>query len=703
MVVYREPYESLKSSGSAAEKRLRTGLLVGRLQVVFHATYHSLSCNCASQLSDDANNTYGVSMKSIARINYLAKTIGVGLSVQFGCAALLLVLVLGLRFQSRKASASDLPARVALDNVADAAKAPGQLADNSRGVSQSSADPQKANQAVADYVFLNGKILTVDSKETVTEALAVRANRILAVGNNAAIREMVGESTKIIRLNGKTVVPGLIATHCHAIGVGRNALQRPYVELRSIGEIQDWIRGQARQLPEGRWIRVPRADITRLQERRHPTPAELDQACTTHPIIFNAARKNVLNSLGFRIAGITRETDTISGGQVVRDAEGNPRLIAGGDGFLAKFLPRQEFTQRETLSALKQVHQKYNQLGITSVFERATNLDGYRIYESLRANGDLSVRATLTIRQQFRSGDQVDAFSKQLGLKTGDGDDWLRVGPLKITVDGGIHWGTTFLREPYGEKRINFYALNGIEDVSYRGSLRYSTDQMQEIFAAGHRLGWQMCTHVTGDAGVDRVLEALEAVNKRFPINNRRFTLTHAYFPISDSIQRAKQLGVCVDTQSALYYKDSDAIAEVYGREWAERFIGIGDWIHGGVPTAINGDHMIGLDPNRSMNAYNPFLMLYVAVSRKNQGGRVYGARQKISRLEALRCLTTTAAYLSFDENKKGSLEPGKLADLAVLDRDYLTCPEKDILTTNVLLTMVDGKVVYRQPNSRNK
>ena len=124
----------------------------------------------------------------------------------------------------------------------------------------------------------------------------------------------------------------------------------------------------------------------------------------------------------------------------------------------------------------------------------------------------------------------------------------------------------------------------------------------------------------------------------------------------------------------------------------------MGDWILGGVPTAINGDHMIGLDPNRSMNAYNPFLMLYVAVSRKNQGGRIYGQRQRISREEALRCVTTSAAYLSFDEDKKGSLEVGKLADLAVLDRNYLTCAESDILTSKVLLTMIDGKIVYQQP-----
>ena len=560
------------------------------------------------------------------------------------------------------------------------------------------ANSEKAQQRAADFVFLDGKVLTVDPKNTVTQAVAVSSNRILAVGSNETIRQLIGERTKVILLDGKTVIPGLIATHCHAIGVGRNALRGPYVELTSISQIQEWIRNEAGQLPAGRWIRVPRADITRLKERRHPTPAELDEATTTHPVVFNAARKNVLNSLAFKLAGISRQTDSILGGKVLRDDAGNPRLIAGGDGFLSKFFAQQQFTQEETLTALKQVHSRYNRLGITSIIERAVNLEGYRIYHALHASNMLSVRTTLTIRQQFRSGGEVQAFTDKIGLKTGDGDDWIRVGPLKITVDGGIHWGTTFLREPYGQKRFDFYALNGVEDVDYRGNLRYSIEQMRQIFAEGHRLGWQMCTHVTGDAGVDRVLEALQQVHRNFPIHDRRFTLTHAYFPARDSIQKAKRLGVCVDTQCSLYYKDSDAIAEVYGREWAERFIGVGDWIRGGVPTAINGDHMIGLDPNRSMNAYNPFLMLYVAVSRKNQGGRIYGQQQRISREEALRCVTTSAAYLSFDEDKKGSLEVGKLADLAVLDRNYLTCAESDILTSKVLLTMIDGKIVYQQP-----
>jgi predicted amidohydrolase YtcJ len=220
---------------------------------------------------------------------------------------------------------------------------------------------------------------------------------------------------------------------------------------------------------------------------------------------------------------------------------------------------------------------------------------------------------------------------------------------------------------------------------------------MRDIFREGHKLGWQMCCHVTGDAGVDSVLEALSLADAQFPLADRRFTLTHAYFPARDSIALARRLGVCVDTQSYLYYRDSEAIASVYGTRWAERFIGLGDWIQGDIPTAINSDHMIGMDPNRAMNSYNPFLLMEIAISRINDAGNLYGRNQRISRQEALRCYTSTAAYLGFEEDRKGSLEVGKLADLVVIDRDFQACPVDQIKNIRVLQTMIDGKFVYER------
>ncbi len=544
----------------------------------------------------------------------------------------------------------------------------------------------------AEVVLLGGKVLTMDSQNRIVSAVAIRDGRIMDTGTDEKISRLQSPRTKIVQLGGATVIPGIIAAHCHAVGVARSELDQPHVELLTIAQIQQWIRERAQTLPAGTWIRVPRADITRLKERRHPTSNELDRACSTHPVIFTAARKSALNSVGLKSIGIKDGSDSIPGGEVVRTSDGRV-LISGGNAHLRSIIPRPKHSPEEVEASLRSVHRHYNAIGITSIFERAGGVDDFLRYRKLHSDGNLTVRMTQTFRSGFRSAQDVVAYTELLGMKTGDGDDWVRVGPLKITVDGGIHWGNTYLREPYGKKRTEFYVH---KDPSYRGDLNYTVPKMSELFLAGHRLGWQWCCHVTGDAGVDAVLDALQAVHREHPdIASRRFSLTHAYFPAPDSISRAKKLGVCVDTQASLYFKDSAAIAEFYGNDWASRFIGLGDWIRGGIPTAIAGDHMLGLDPNMSMNAYNPFLMLHVAVTRRNREGHVYGVHQRVSRLDALRCLTMMPAYLSFAEATSGSLEKGKLADLAVLDRDYLNCTEDEIATIKVVKTMIDGRFVY--------
>ena len=318
----------------------------------------------------------------------------------------------------------------------------------------------------ADTVLTGGKIITADSQDRIVEALAIKDGRVAAVGSAAEMAKRIGPRTKVIRLAGKTVVPGLIETHCHPLGAGRAALTQEYVELASVAELQDWIRKAAAKIPPGTWIRTPRTDITRIAERRHPTPAELDDACRTHPVVFTAARKHALNTLGFKLLGITRENPRLEGARVILDDQGNPAILVGGDAQIRKLIPATEFTDEQTRDALVKVLGVYNSVGITSIFDRANSLQGYRTYEALRDEGRLTVRTTVTFRSQFRSGEDVEKYVTQLGLKPGDGDQWVKPGPLKITVDGGIHWGNTFLREPYGEKRVAFYRL---QDPEYRG------------------------------------------------------------------------------------------------------------------------------------------------------------------------------------------------------------------------------------------
>lgn len=542
----------------------------------------------------------------------------------------------------------------------------------------------------ADLVLLGGKIVTVDPQGRVCQAVAVGGGRIMAVGNDVEISRRVGPATKVVQLKGKTVLPGLIESHVHAAGVARNSLGEPYVQLGSIAEIQEWIRKKAARTPRGTWIKVPRNDMTRLVERRHPTPAELDAACTTHPVAYETARKWALNSMGLKLAGLEDPAKLPRGVKIIRDASGKPLVASGLD--MRRFLPAQpECSREEWLAALVRLFGIYNTVGITSVYERASDLEGYKLLGEAIAR-TRSIRATVAFRRTMRTAGDVERFVHELGLRPREGDEWLRAGPLKMAIDGGIHWGTTNLSEPYGPRRAAFYRL---DDPSYRGDFYAKEEELREVITAAHRLGWQVCVHVTGDGGIARVLGVLEASDRDAPLRPRRFTITHAYFPTAALAARAARLGVCVDTQPYLYYKDSEAMAEVYGPAWAERMIGLGIWQRGGVRVAINSDHMIGLDPDRAMNSFNPFLAMGIAVRRVNQQGHTYGPAQRVDRLAALRMVTAEAAWLGFHEGEVGSLEPGKLADLVVIDRDFLSCPEEQMAATKVLTTVVDGRVVW--------
>lgn len=547
----------------------------------------------------------------------------------------------------------------------------------------------------ADTVFLHGRVLTLDSEERSAEALAVRDGRLLAVGRDEEVEKWVGPQTAVVDLQGRMVLPGLIETHCHSIGAARAALAADYQELRSLAEIQDWVRRRAAEVPEGQWIEVPRNEITRLRERRFPTPEELDAATTRHPVLFVSVTKSVLNTAGWNALGVTREGDAVSGGEVVVE-NGRPVLMRGGQAALRALMPQPPAPSPAALRAkLRELHTVYNSVGLTSIFERATDRAGFDLFRDLAAQGELSTRVRATFRFAAKDAAGVERHVQSLGLKPGEGDDWVRATCLKITVDGGIHWGTTWLSEPHGAKRTAFYRNT---DPAYTGTQSYTEAQMREIFGTANRLGWPISAHVTGDGGALAVLRAVEAVVAEQPsMRDRRFNLIHCYFPDAAMVALARRVNAGVDTQGYLYYRDADFIARIYGPQWAERFIGLGEWVRGGVPVGLNSDHMIGLDPDHAMNSFNPFLMLWLAVARRDDQGRVHGAHQKLGRLDALRTLTTWAAWLSFDEDRLGSLETGKLADFVVIDRDYLACPEAEIRDIRVLRTVVGGRTVWQR------
>ena len=545
----------------------------------------------------------------------------------------------------------------------------------------------------ADVALLNGQIVTADERFSTAAALAIRDGRFIAVGSNDEVRRYVSKATRVIEGRGRTVVPGLIDTHVHALEVAAAEAVQPFRNIRSISELQEWIRSRVGRGRTSNWIWTPRVYPTRLREHRFPTRAELDAAAPEHAVIVDGAYAFVLNTAALRAAGITRDTPNPPGGEIVKDGTGEPTgLLRNVRGMLAPFRPD---ASPITVDGLERVHQQYLAAGITSVIERGASLEGFQTYRALEGARRLRVRATVTIRIP-RPDDQreVERFIRGLPFAFADGTDWLKAGPLKIVVDGGILLGTSFMRKPYGLGARQLYA---VDDPEYRGFLTLTPEQIASAIATGHRLGWQMVAHVTGDAGVDVVLDAIEAAQKENPDRNRRHTLIHAYFVNKESAARAARLGVLVDTQPAWYYKDADALAEGLGHDRLAHFIGLRTLRESGVTVAINTDHMFGLDANDAMNPFNPFLTMYTAITRRTEAGRVIDETESVSRQEALRMMTSNAARFSFDEKNRGSIEVGKLGDFVVLDDHFLTCPAERVRSIRSDLTVVGGRVAYER------
>lgn len=561
------------------------------------------------------------------------------------------------------------------------------------------------NLPPADLVVLNASVLTVDSDFSIAEAFAVRDEMFVEVGTDEEIRNYIGEQTRVIDAEGKTVIPGLIESHVHATSVVRReyATPHPFQQLGSISEIQEWLRTEVDKTPQENWIPLPRVDVTRIREGRIPNRTELDEAAPDHPAVFIwqfADRQvQVLNSAALEDAGITRNTTPPEGCTIERSEDGDPTgVLENCEELTSRFLPSREIPEERYHDDLERLLGYYNKVGITSIFERGSNPEGYRTYQRLREQDRLPVRVTVTMYiESDGTVEGTEEAIRSFPVSHGDGDEWVRVGPLKLRIDGGILYGSAYMREPYGEDALAFYEF---DDPEHRGALLISPENIENMIRAGYNLDWQMSAHVTGDAGVDVVLDAVETVQEDLQARDRRFTLIHAYFANQETAERARQLGVGIDTQPAWFYKDGDALARVLEEERMEEFIGLQTWQNEGVVITINSDHMQGFGPDRSLNPYNPFLTMYTGITRRTEGGQVIAPHQRVSREDALRMMTIDAAWFSFEEERKGSIETGKLGDFAILSHDFLNCEEEQIKDIRSVLTVVGGNVVYEDESS---
>ena len=553
----------------------------------------------------------------------------------------------------------------------------------------------------ADLIVRNAKVLTVDAKFTVAGAVAVRGGKVVAVGAADDVMKTRGEKTRVIDAGGRTVLPGLYDSHVHPVGAALSEAGEPVPVLRSIPEIQDHIRRKAAVTPKGNWIVIRYAFPTRLKEARFPTTAELDEVSPDHPVLYHAGPAGVANSVALKASGVTRNTKNPPAGLVEKDPEtGEPTGMLRNAYGVLKGVPGggENVSPEKRREAVKKLLSLYNQHGLTSIADRNAGRSDLDTYLGLQKAGELTIR--VNVARSFGSTGTRDEIARRLddlpgtdgrGGPTGAGDEWVRVGPIKLFLDGGMLNGSAYMREPWPKGDTHQI----IRD-DYRGLLFIAPEQLKVIAEEAARRKWQVTAHTAGEGAMDVLLDAYEFVDRLTPIKELRFCVTHANFPSRNNLERCNTLGVCADVQPAWLWKDGAAQRRILGADRMRWFQPYKTWLE---YTTIGGgsDHMLRYDPFDSTNPWSPWLGMWVAVTRRVEGGGVLMPSEALTREQAVRLYTINNAYLHHEEREKGSLEIGKLGDLIVIDRDVMTCPVDEIRDIKVLYTIVGSKVVYER------
>jgi predicted amidohydrolase YtcJ len=550
----------------------------------------------------------------------------------------------------------------------------------------------------ADTILINGKIITVDKNFTIADAVAISKDKILAVGSTNKIRKFTGRLTKIIDLKGKTVVPGLIEAHLHPESASVSELDEKIPDLHSLGELLTWIKGQTLKKEKGEWIVLPKFFSTRMKEMREPTLTELDSVAPYHPVFLDGSYGGMINSAAMKVSGITKKT--VNRGIISDERTGMLTGFIRGSAFnLLKIPVRKQLTYLDSIDALQSMIKRYNRYGITSLCSGAGDPGTVAMYRDMHKKNELTARIAVNIMLPINSGnitqESVRANLKTLKFATGDGDEWVKIARLKIILDGGILTGTAYLQEPWGDKAREIF---GIKDPDYRGVLNYTREDLLAIVTAANEFNWSFTAHSTGGGGVDLLLDVYGEVNRLKSIKERRFSIIHGNFFSEKAIKQMVELGVYADMQPAWFYKDADAMKYILGEKRIQTFLPYRSLFDAGVIVNGGSDHMVKWDANSSINPYNPFLAMWTAVTRTTEHGTVIMPSEAITREEALKMYTINNAYSTFEESLKGSIEPGKLADMAVLTDDILNCPVDKIKDIESLMTILGGQIVYSSP-----
>jgi predicted amidohydrolase YtcJ len=519
-----------------------------------------------------------------------------------------------------------------------------------------------------------GNVITMDPRHARAEAIVIAGERIVAVGSDAEVAGLAGSATKKVDLGGKTVVPGFIDAHSHPAYSGRRHLRFIDCDLRSIAAIQAAVRERASRTPPGEWVVGFKYDDTKTAERRFITREDLDAAAPQHPVYIGhrGGHTGYVNSLALAKANITESTPDPEGGRLVRDpATGRltGRLLERAAEIYEQLIPAFGTTTREEdREAVKLISSMLAKAGITSVTDAYGTPEDLRAYQDTREAGELRTRIHSMIG--YPHLDRMLAA----GVRTGLGDDWVRVGGMKATCDGSISERTARLSAPYVGRPDDF------------GMIVADAEELYGYARKAHEAGWQLGIHANGDVGIGAVLDLYERLHRELPRRDPRFRIEHCTVITDEIVRRIRALGVIPTPFATYVYFHGEKMPE-YGEERLNSMFALRSFLDAGVRPTMASDYPPG--------PFEPMMALQSMVTRTAMDGKVWGPRQRITIEEALRVCTLHGAYASFEEHLKGSLEPGKLADLVVLGRDPLTEDPSSLITIPVERTMVGGRWVH--------
>jgi predicted amidohydrolase YtcJ len=548
-----------------------------------------------------------------------------------------------------------------------------------------------------DVIFHNGKVVTVDPQFRIAQAVAVRGDRLAAVGSNADVLKQKGPNTRVIDLGGKTVLPGLMDSHSHAADASMYEFDHDIPEMETIADVLRYFRSRAAVVPKGEWISLRQVFITRLKERRYPTRVELDSAAPDHPAIFATGPDASLNTAALKKSGITKSTAPPAGqrGKVELDPKtGEPTGILRSASHFVKVPPTgRQPTNAERLDRLKMLLGDYNSVGLTGIADRDASDADVELYRTLRQRNELTCRVFLNYHiEPSEPWDKVQAqILKAAKDPLHKHDAWLWLRGVKSFLDGGMLTGSAYMREPWGLSKIY-----SITEPNYRGMRYIQEEPLYQAVRLALQNDLQFTAHSQGDGAVHALVAAYERVNREFPVRDRRPCLTHASFMSPEAIAKMREIGVVADMQPTWLERDGATLREHFGNARLRYFHPYKSLFDAGVMVGGGSDHMQKIGSMRSINPYNPFYGMWVTLVRRPRWTeQPLHTEERISREQAIRLYTINNAFLMFGEKEKGSLEAGKLADFIVLEQDILSCPLEQVKDIQVLQTWIGGKQVY--------